>query len=140
MTEAPIREREWLEEEEGEERSSPSEVVRNSIRNVREKLAKGGSFVFVVFFAIGLVFGISAKTLAMRSMTIGYWDYTVTPQEKTAVDLNAVQQKLLAVQADEAKKQTDAATQGADANAQNGDAKQLPPPPPAPPAPTEPPK
>ncbi len=91
-----------------------------------------------VFFVVGIAFGISAKTLAARSLTMGYWDYSVLSRDISALDLNAVQQKLLAKQAEELKKQEEAAKKAEEAATGNADElpPELPPLPPAPEPPT----
>lgn len=101
MTEEPMR------EEESEE-SSLVERMRRKTKNIQDRFARGGIFLFAIFFVVGIIFGVSAKTLAGKSITIGYWDYTVSQRESSAIDLNAVQTRLLAKTAEEAKKQESA--------------------------------
>lgn len=127
MTEEPIREGEWVEGSEGDERKKPLERVKNEMQNIRERFARGGFFAFAIFFAVGIVFGISAKTIAARSITLGYWDYMVSPKEISAVNLNEIQQRLLGKQAEQAKEQEEAMKK-----AQEEAEAKLPPLPPAP--------
>jgi hypothetical protein len=124
MAEEPIPKEEWSEDDEAP-REGLADRMRSATKTLREKFAKGGVFVFAVFFVFGVLFGVAAKAVAARSILIGYWDYTVSPRDKAAVNLNAVQHELLAQQADEAKKQEDAAkaaenAAGAGANGANG--------------------
>lgn len=104
MAEEPNREASWMEEEE-EKSVSPVEKARKFVQDTRERLAQGGVFALAVFFVIGTLFGIAAKSVAGRSVTIGYWDYTVSPRDRGAVDLNAVQKKLLVQEEEAMKKQ-----------------------------------
>lgn len=106
MAEEPVREGEGKEGEEGY--VSPGEKAGHVWATIRERFARGGFFALAVFFVIGVVFGVSAKSIAARSITIGYWDYQVSPREISAVNMNAVQQKLVAAQAEEARKQEEA--------------------------------
>lgn len=132
MSEKPIREGEWSEG--GDDRqSSPTETIRMAVSKIREQMARGGVVALAVFFALGIVFGISAKTLAARSLTMGYWDYMIAPQDISAANLNAIQQKLLAKQAEALKEQEEAAKKAEESAGENGgNAGELPPLPPAP--------
>lgn len=119
--------------------------VREFRGNFQKRLAEGSVLTFVLLFVFGIFFGIAAKAVASRSILIGYWDYTITPQEKAAVNLNAVQQELTARQEEAAKsqekKETPPATNDtSDADASNGDASEgkLPPLPPTPEPPASP--
>ncbi len=125
MAEEPKREGEW-DVEKGEP-ISPMEKIQGGVHALRERFARGGFFSLIVFFAIGILFGVSAKMLAARNVTIGYWDYTISSKDVSALDLNAVQQKLVATQKEEAKKQEEELKK-----AQEEAEKNLPPLPPTP--------
>lgn len=147
MAEEPMEKEELFEDD--TPRRSLADRMRDATKTLRERFEQGGTFLFAVFFVLGVFFGIAAKAVAARSILIGYWDYTVSSRDKTAVDLNAVQKKLLAEQAEEAKKQEEAAKAASDATGANGSneegapanvdgsTSELPPPPPPPPAPPE---
>ena len=104
MAEEPISNEEW-----SEENDVPTKSLMDRVRELRNTLkkrfAKGGALTFTLLFVLGVFFGVAAKAVASRSILIGYWDYTITPQEKAAVNLNAVQQELDARQKEASKSQ-----------------------------------
>lgn len=116
------------------ELSSRREGRQGWVHAIRERLARGGFFALAVFFIVGLLFGVAAKTLASRSITLGYRDYTVSDRDRSAVDLNAVQKRLLSRQEEEMKKQQEAREGSEPTAPDSGGASsgELPPPPPAP--------
>ncbi len=63
--------------------------------------------LIVALFLLGAVFGVAMKTTASQSIVVGYWDYTVSPRDISAVDLNAAQKKMLS-KIEEEQKQMDA--------------------------------
>ncbi|QQS20609.1 MAG: hypothetical protein IPL87_03500 [Candidatus Moraniibacteriota bacterium] len=65
-------------------------------------------FLLAVFFVVGFLFGTAAKTLAGKRITVGYDDHTVSSWEREAVDMNALQQTILARQEAERKQQEEA--------------------------------
>ncbi|MGB2791384.1 MAG: hypothetical protein IPJ67_01850 [Candidatus Moraniibacteriota bacterium] len=143
MAEEPILNEEWSEENDVPTKSL-MDRVRELRSNFQKRLAEGSVLTFVLLFVFGIFFGIAAKAVASRSILIGYWDYTITPQEKAAVNLNAVQQRLATRQEEEAKSQKESAAPATDdasgADASNGDAPEgkLPPLPPTPEPPASP--
>lgn len=102
MTEESVREEVSSDEK---EMVSPVDRFREISRNVRERFARGGFLFFSVLFVAGIVFGVAAKTLSARSVTMGYLDYTVSAEDVSALDLNAVQRKLVSKQEEAAKQQ-----------------------------------
>lgn len=103
MTEESVREKDVSEEEQGS--VSLRERFEGMSRNIRERCARGGFLLLSGLFAGGILFGVAAKTLSARSVTMGYLDYTVSAKDISAVDLNAVQRKLVSKQEEEAKRQ-----------------------------------
>lgn len=125
MAEEPTSNEEWSEEDDAPKKSlmDRAQELRS---NIQKRLAKGSVFTFVLVFVFGIFFGIAAKSVASRSILIGYWDYTITPQEKAAVNLNAVQQEIAARQEEASKSQKEnvapATDNTPDAAVSNGDA------------------
>ena len=68
--------------------------ARDARNRLQKKLAEGGALMFALLFVFGIFFGAAAKAVAARSILIGYWDYTVSPRERSAVNLNALQQEI----------------------------------------------
>ncbi len=87
---------------------------------VRKKFAKGGTGTLALLFVLGFFFGVAAKTVASRSILIGYGDYTISPKDRSAVDINAIQAKLGAQQ-DSAAAASDSGSGTANGGSANGD-------------------
>ncbi len=147
MAEEPISSEEWAEEDD----DAPAKSLRDRIQDLRngfrKKLAEGSVWTLALLFVCGALFGAAAKAVAARSILIGYWDYTIGSREKTAVNLNAVQQELAARQEEASKPKEDSTPQTGNASddeaasndAQGESTKEMPPlpPTPEPPAPPE---
>lgn len=138
MAEEPMSKEEWSDDDMPTE--SWADRARDARNRLQKKLAEGGALMFALLFVFGIFFGAAAKAVAARSILIGYWDYTVSPRERSAVNLNALQQEIADRQKEAAQKQEEAAQPSApSADATNGEGEapaELPPLPPTPEPPT----
>lgn len=118
MAEEPMLKEEW-----SDDGTPTMEGWTDRVRNVRDRLRKSffgrGVPMFVLLFVLGAFFGAAARAVAERSILVGYWDYTVSPQEKSAVNLNALQQEIIDRQNEAAKNQEESGQQSAP-SADNG--------------------
>lgn len=145
MAEEPVTNDE-LSEEEDVPMKSLGDRVREFRNSLQKRFSEGSALTLVLLFVLGLLFGAAAKSVASRSILIGYWDYTITPKERAAVNLNALQEELDARQKEAAKPQNaeDATASqpedsgGESVSGQSSSEEELPPLPPTPEPPASP--
>ncbi|QQS15758.1 MAG: hypothetical protein IPK84_00095 [Candidatus Moraniibacteriota bacterium] len=145
MAEEPVTNDE-LSEEEDVPMKSLGDRAREFRNSLQKRFAEGSALTLVLLFVLGLLFGAAAKAVASRSILIGYWDYTITPKERAAVNLNALQEELAARQKEAAKPQNaeDATASqpedsgGESVSGQSSSEEELPPLPPTPEPPASP--
>lgn len=89
-----------------DDRPSLVDRFRGVFRNAIQKLKTGGPIALVFLLLVGVAFGVAAKTLAREKITVGYWDYAVSPRDVAAMNINALEKQV----ADKARQATEEAT------------------------------
>lgn len=111
--------------DEGVDRPSVLGRFWSTIQVSIQKLKAGGPVALVFLFLIGIFFGVAAKTLAREKITEGYLDYTVSPRDVAAVNVNELEKQV----ADKARQ----AAEEAERQIEAGNTPPIPEPPTAPP-------